>query len=126
MQVRAALKGYVEKKVSKLDRYMADIREVEVILGMAGDQKVAEMIVHPRAGERIHGQQQHEDQFAAVDLLIDKMYNQLHKTKEKKEDRRKRSERVPTPPDPSDAVGDEPKLESYQEVMDNWEQPKKS
>ncbi len=81
-----------------------------------GDNKLVEMIAVPRRGDPIVGQTTHEDQFAAVDLLIDKMYNQLHKLKEKLEDKRKRSGRMPLPPSEVQEV--EERLESYQEVVD--------
>lgn len=85
-----------------------------------GDNKVVEMIAHPRKGERIVGQMSHEDPFAAVDLLVDKMYNQLHKAKEKLKDKRKRSGRVPPPTAPSEMNKPAEELESYDEVVEEF------
>lgn len=85
-----------------------------------GDNKVVEMIAHPRKGERIVGQMSHEDPFAAVDLLVDKMYNQLHKVKEKLKDKRKRSGRVPPPTAPSEMNKPTEDLESYDEVVEEF------
>lgn len=120
IQVGPDLKSYAEEKAARLERYFDQLRQIEVVLSHHGDQKVAEMIAHPRKGERIHGQAQHEDQFAAVDLLVDKMYNQLNKVKTKLEDKRKRSGRAPAPPEPSDMVTDEQPLETYEEVVDKF------
>ena len=50
--------------------------------------------------------------------VIDKMYKQLNKLKEKSHNK-KRSERLPPPPDPSDLVQDE-KLETYQDAVDEF------
>lgn len=85
-----------------------------------GDRKTVEMIAHPRKGERIVGQQTHDDPFAAVDLLVDKMYNQLHKTKEKLKDKRKRSGRVTPPTGPAEMNKPAEELESYEEVVEEY------
>jgi len=85
------------------------------------DGKTVEMIAFPRKGARIVGQAEHEDLFAAVDLLIDKMQNQLSKLKGKRQDKRKRSGRVPPPPPPAGGVEEEEEeLESYDEVVDKF------
>ncbi len=121
VNVHETLKSYAEEKAAKLERYMDGMREIEIVLSAEGDLKTAEMIAHPRKGDRIVGQTRHEDQFAAVDLLIDKMSQQLRRTKEKIQDRRKRSGRVPDAPLPSDEAQDpEEKLESYDEVVDKF------
>src|SRR5688572_20891548 len=82
MTVHDTIRTYATEKAAKLERYMEQLREVEIIFSAEGDRKTVEMIAHPRRGEKIVGQVTHEDPFAAVDLLVDKMYNQLHKTKE--------------------------------------------
>ncbi|MCA8924839.1 MAG: ribosome-associated translation inhibitor RaiA [Planctomycetes bacterium] len=118
MNVRKDLKDYVQSKAGRLERYNDQLRSIEVVLSEQGDRRIAEMIAHPNRGPKVVGKAEHEDAFAAIDLLVDKMYQQLHKQKEKAEDRRKRSERVP-PPEPSTAVVEE-KLESYDEVVDKF------
>lgn len=90
-----------------------------MILTTQGDDKQVEMIATPRRGESIVGHATHEDPMAAVDLVLDKMSQQLRRMKDKKQDKRKRSGRAPTPPLPSDEVNEEP-LESYQEVVDEF------
>lgn len=92
-----------------------------MILSSEGDDKLVEVIAVPRKGQdRVVGHAAHEDQFAAIDLVLDKMAAQLRKQSEKRKDaRKKRSGRVPPPPEPSDLVEDEP-LESYEEVVDEF------
>ena len=119
MNVRDALKEYAEQKASKLERFHDGLEKIEVILTTQGDDKQVEMIAVPRRGESIVGHATHEDPMAAVDLVLDKMSQQLRKLKEKKQDKRKRSGRAPAPPLPSDEVQDE-KLDSYQEVVDEY------
>lgn len=116
MNVHETIKTYAQEKAQRLERYFEQLRSVEIVFSTEGDNKLVEMIAVPRRGDPIVGQTTHEDQFAAVDLLIDKMYNQLHKLKEKLEDKRKRSGRMPLPPSEVQEV--EERLESYQEVVD--------
>ena len=118
MTVHDSIKTYAEQKAEKLERYYEQLREVEIVFAEDGDKKMVEMIAHPRKGERIVGQVTHEDLFAAVDLVVDKMYNQLHKTKEKLKERRKRSGRVPPPMGAPDMPKEE--LETYEEVVDQY------
>lgn len=120
MNVHETIKTYAEQKAGKLDRYFDQLREVEIVFSGEGDRKVVEMIAHPRKGEKIIGQMSHEDPFAAVDLLIDKMYNQLTKAKEKLKDKRKRSGRVPPPTAPEEMSGPAEELESYEEVVEEF------
>jgi hypothetical protein len=67
------------------------------------------------------GQAEHEDQFAAVDLLMDKMSTQLRRLSSKRKSAKKRSGRVPPPPMPSDSVEDE-KLDTYEDVVEEFGQ----
>jgi putative sigma-54 modulation protein len=120
MQVSDDLRNYAESKAGRLERYFDQLREIEVVMENQGDRKSAEMIAHPRKGDRIVGHATHDDQFAAIDLVVDKMYQQLSKAKEKLKDKRKRSERVMNPPEPSDTVPAEEPLETYDEVVDKF------
>jgi putative sigma-54 modulation protein len=120
MNVHDTIRTYAEEKAGKLDRYFDQLREVEIVFSADGDKKTVEMIAHPRKGEKIVGHMTHEDPFAAVDLLVDKMYNQLHKAKEKLKDKRKRSGRVPSPEDSPLAVAPPEDLESYEEVVEEF------
>ena len=85
MNVRKDLKDYVQSKAGRLERYNDQLRSIEVVLSEQGDRRIAEMIAHPNRGPKVVGKAEHEDAFAAIDLLVDKMYQQLHKQKEKAE-----------------------------------------
>jgi putative sigma-54 modulation protein len=119
MQVHDSVKEYAEQKAQKLERYSEHLQKVEVILSTQGDNKVAEMIAVPRKGARVVAQAEHEDQFAAVDLLVEKVSTQLRKLADKRKRGRKRSGRVPPPPAPSDEVEDE-RLDTYEEVVEEF------
>lgn len=117
VQVTEDLRRYAQDKAGRLERYFDRVMEVEVVLSSDGDRKTAEMIVHPRKGERIVGSADHEDSFAAIDLVVDKMYQQLHKQKERVKDAKKHSGRAPLPPEPPE---EREELESYEEVVDEF------
>ena len=91
------------------------------MLSTQGDNKIVEMIAVPRKGAPVVGQAEHEDQFAAVDLLMDKMSTQLRRLSSKRKSAKKRSGRVPPPPMPSDSVEDE-KLDTYEDVVEEFGQ----
>ena len=118
MQVHDSVKEYAEQKARKLERFSDSLQKVEIVLSTRGDDKIVEMICVPRRGDRIVGQAEHEDQFAAVDLVLDKMEAQLRKAADKRK-QKKRSGRLPEPPSPSDEIEDE-ELESYQDVVEEF------
>ncbi|MBL4848689.1 MAG: ribosome-associated translation inhibitor RaiA [Planctomycetes bacterium] len=119
LTIRDALREYAEAKAGKLEQFNHDLEKIEVILSSEGDEKQVEMIAVPRRGQSFIASATHEDPMAAVDLVLDKMSQQLRRTKEKSEDKRKRSERVPAPPLPSDEVVDE-KLGTYQDAVQEF------
>lgn len=118
--VQDAARQYAQQKATKLERYNESLQKIEIVISSDGDAKVVEMIAVPRRGSPIVGQSQHEDLYAAIDGVIDKMYAQLSKASKKRQDARKRSGRVPPPPAPSDLVEDEEELESYQDVVEEF------
>ena len=119
MQVLDNVREYAEQKAGKLTRFNDHLQEVEVVVSQQGDSRVVEMIAVPHRGAKLVGQSEHEDAFAAVDLAVDKISHQLRKQKDKRHRRRKRSGRVPPPPMPSDLIEDE-KLDSYQDVVEDF------
>lgn len=122
LNVRDTLREYAESKAAKLERFHDSLEKIEVLISHQGDEKQVEMIAHQRRGQPIVGTVAHEDPMAAIDLVLDKMTQQLRRMKDKKESQRKRSERVPSPPLPSDVVDEDEdeELESYQDVVEEF------
>ena len=81
-----ALKEYVSTKLQKLERHIDGISNVQVTLSVLKQRQIAESTLHV-SGADIHGTAEHEDMYAAIDLLIDKLDRQILKHKEKKVDR---------------------------------------
>ena len=88
LSVSPRLKEYVERKVSKLDRYLPTINEARVDLSeskaarSAADRHVAQLTVHSR-GVVLRAEERKDDIFAAVDAVLAKMQRQIERYKGK-------------------------------------------
>lgn len=88
LNVTPRLREYIEKKVSKLDRYLPTINEVRVDLAevktarSAGDRQVAQLTVYLR-GVVLRSEERKDDIYAAVDAVLDKMHRQIERYKGK-------------------------------------------
>lgn len=82
VEITAALRGYVETKFEKLERHFDHINNVHVILNVEKLNQKAEATLHVGGGE-IFATSEHNDMYAAIDGLIDKLDRQVIKHKEK-------------------------------------------
>jgi putative sigma-54 modulation protein len=87
----AALKKYAEQKIHKIGKYFSNPLEAHVILAVDAKQRqLAEIELHTHGG-MIHGREQHQDLYAAIDLVLDKIERQICKQKEKSKVKRRRT-----------------------------------
>jgi putative sigma-54 modulation protein len=78
-----ALKQYAQEKVQKIGKYFTYPLDAHVILAVDAKQRqLAEVELHAH-GAMIHGKEQHQDMYAAIDLVIDKIESQVRKQKAK-------------------------------------------
>ncbi|NVK38712.1 MAG: ribosome-associated translation inhibitor RaiA [Gammaproteobacteria bacterium] len=82
VEVTEALKDYVHSKVEKLERHFDNITNVQVTLTVEKLVQKAEATIHA-SGAELHANADHEDMYAAIDGLTDKLDRQLIKHKEK-------------------------------------------
>lgn len=88
MDVTDRMTDYVNKKVSKLDRYLSGIEEARVDLAYiksarsASDRQVAEITVRGK-GFILRSEERAEDIFAALDAALDKMQRRIERFKGK-------------------------------------------
>ncbi|MBC8944689.1 MULTISPECIES: ribosome hibernation promoting factor [Xenorhabdus] len=82
LEITDALRNVVNTKCGKLDQYFDKINLIQVILRVEKVQKIAEATVHVNGGE-LHASSEHEDMYAAIDALADKLARQLTKHKSK-------------------------------------------
>lgn len=88
VEIKPRLQEYVEKKVGKLDRYLAVISEARLDLTelksarSASDRFVAQLTI-PLKGSVLRAEERHNDLFAAVDAVLEKMNRQIERYKGK-------------------------------------------
>jgi putative sigma-54 modulation protein len=89
MSVSNHLREYIEKKVSRLDHYLPGLSEAQVDVSevrsarSAADREVAQLTVRMR-GVVLRAEERHDDIFAAVDAVLDKMHRQIERYKGKR------------------------------------------
>ncbi len=81
VEVTEAMEAYVKEKLVRLERH-ADITSGQFILKLEKDRKIAEGTLHV-AGADINATATHDDMYAAIDLMADKLDRQVLKHKEK-------------------------------------------
>tara|TARA_B110000503_G_scaffold84797_1_gene129032 strand:+ start:546 stop:833 length:288 start_codon:yes stop_codon:yes gene_type:complete len=86
LDITDPIKDYVTTKLSKLERHHDGITSTNVILSVEKLVQKAEATVHVSGGE-FFANSEHDDLYAAIDILTDKLDRQLIKHKEKNRDR---------------------------------------
>jgi len=89
VEVTDSLRKYVATKLEKLERHFDRITNMSVILSVEKQRQKAESTVHISGGEN-YADAEHDDLYAAIDMLADKLDRQLIKKKEKTKDRKHR------------------------------------
>lgn len=87
VDITEALKGYVDSKFERLARHFDDVLDIHVILSVEKLRQQAEATLHVN-GTKVFADSVHEDMYAAIDGLVDKLDRQVLKHKEKKSNRR--------------------------------------
>ena len=87
IDVTQPLKSYVDSKFERLERHFDSVTNVHVILSVEKLRQKAEATLHIN-GASVFADSVHEDMYAAIDGLIDKLDRQVLKHKEKKTSRR--------------------------------------
>jgi putative sigma-54 modulation protein len=88
MGISEPLKRYCHQKAERLIRFFDRIQSIEVILDGSNGQHWAEMIVHSDGTQPFVAREQHEDAYAAVDLMLDKVERQIRRHKERLRNRK--------------------------------------
>ena len=81
------LKSYVSEKLDRLDKYLYNPAEANVVLAVEKFRHMAEINI---IGDRlnINGKEETEDMYSAIDMVMDKLEKQIKKNKQKVRDRR--------------------------------------
>lgn len=85
IEVTPAIRDYVEKKIAKLDRYFTESpnANVNVNLKTFQDKRSKVEVTIPMQNLVLRAEENHEDMYAAIDLITDKLERQIRKHKTK-------------------------------------------
>ncbi|QRG67298.1 ribosome hibernation-promoting factor, HPF/YfiA family [Brevibacillus choshinensis] len=84
IQVTEALREYVEKKVGRLEKYFESTQptDAQVTMRVHRGEGTIEVTI-PLGGVIIRAEETHEDMYAAIDLVVEKLERQIRKHKTK-------------------------------------------
>src|SRR5690625_2501083 len=84
LEVTGAIRDYVEKKISKFEHYIETptTSEVHVNLSVYNDEQRIEVTI-PMTDLLLRAEENHNDLYAAIDLVVDKLERQIRKYKTK-------------------------------------------
>jgi putative sigma-54 modulation protein len=85
IEVTPAIRDYVEKKISKLEKYFTEVPDstVNVNLRVFSDKKSKVEVTIPMTQLVLRAEESNEDMYAAIDLIADKLERQIRKHKTK-------------------------------------------
>jgi putative sigma-54 modulation protein len=101
IEVTDRLQEYVEKKISRLDRYMPNITEARVELSTesarnAEHRQIAQLTLRAK-GKILRAEERTDDIFASIDAMVDKIHRQIARYKGKRQDRGRGAEEMLLP-----------------------------
>lgn len=82
LEITDSLRQYVEDKLDRINRHYDQVMEISVILQVDKLEQKAEATIHV-SGASLFAHYSHEDMYAAIDGLVDRLDRQLVKHKEK-------------------------------------------
>jgi putative sigma-54 modulation protein len=83
IEVTGAIRGYVESKIGRIEKYFKDTDlEAVVNLRVRGKEQIVEVTI-PANKMVLRAEEKHNDLYAAVDLVSDKLERQIRKNKTK-------------------------------------------
>lgn len=85
LDVTPALREYVTTKLDRIVRHFDQVIDMRVLLSMDSQLRKAEIHLHVR-GKDLHVECAHEDLYAAIDALVDKLDRQVIKYKSMRSD----------------------------------------
>ncbi|MDT8715570.1 ribosome-associated translation inhibitor RaiA [Clostridium sp. 19966] len=82
IELTSALKGAVEKKLSKLEKFFSPEVQASAKLSVEKNRQTIEVTI-PFNGVLLRGEESNDDMYASIDLVIDKIERQIRKQKTK-------------------------------------------
>lgn len=82
VELTDALNDYVRTKFDRLERHFDNITNAQVTLSVEKQRQKSEANIHLAGGE-VFAANEHDDMYAAIDGMVDKLDRQIIKHKEK-------------------------------------------
>jgi putative sigma-54 modulation protein len=83
LEPNEALKSYSEEKVLKIERYVPNLNEAQVVLSLEKRRHIAEVIINVNKGKITAKEVSEDNMYSAIDLVMDKIESQARKYKDK-------------------------------------------
>lgn len=80
LELTDALKDYTTKRLSKLEKYIDDLKEAQVALSVGSEGHKVEVTI-PLNGVILRGEETSEDMYSSIDLVVEKLEKQIEKYK---------------------------------------------
>ena len=82
VEVTDSIKSYIEEKIGKLDKYLANPDDItaKVVIRISGREQIVEVTI-PIQKIVLRCEERHEDLYAAIDIVSDKLERQIRKNK---------------------------------------------
>lgn len=95
IKVTEAIKAHIEDKISKLNKYFDTPEDIKAsaLIRVKDKNQIIEVTI-PTKKFTLRAEEKHEDLYAAVDLVVDKLERQIRKNKTRINDRYKKEEHV--------------------------------
>lgn len=90
------LRDHIGRKTARLERYMPNIADLRVDVAAqnarnASERQIAQLTLRDSHGTILRAEERHADIFAAVDMVVDKMYRQIKRYRDKRSRQRRRT-----------------------------------
>ena len=83
IEVTDSIRGYIESKIGRIEKYFKDTDlEAVINLRVRGKEQIVEVTI-PASKMVLRAEEKHNDLYAAVDLVSDKLERQIRKNKTK-------------------------------------------
>ena len=94
LEITEAMRNHITSKIDRINRHFDHVIDVNIILSIDKLEQKAEANVH-LSGKDIFVESRHEDMYAAIDNLLEKLDRQILKHKEKHQEHRGHRELPP-------------------------------
>jgi putative sigma-54 modulation protein len=94
MKMTDGIKGYIEEKLSKLEKYLSPESEVKVKVSAKKERQKVEVTINSVGGQIVRAEHVGEDLYAAIDIVCDKLNRQIVKFKNKVRDKQFNGESI--------------------------------